>query len=286
VDFNGVRLGRRQLMRRLGGAAAAAAGAAVAVPALAGGAQAQQSPTTTAGAPATSGASNNAGAGGSSTTAPGGAGGASTTGAGAAGSGGAGSGTSTTAAGASTSVSPTSSAAPTTTTTLPPSKPLPADIAVLSFANSVELALVAIYTQALATARLGADNAKTVTRFQNHHRDHAQSFAGMGGKAITNIANQSLVSAYTTRIQAAASEQAVLQVLLELETAAASSYTAALANIVATDPAYLVSSILPIESRHAVVYGGKLGASASSYLPSFESTSAAITPAQYPLVES
>jgi hypothetical protein len=184
------------------------------------------------------------------------------------------------------SVAPTTSAAPTTTTTLPPSKPLPADIAVLSYANSVELALVSIYDQALATGRVGADNAKIVTRFQAHHRDHAQSFAGMGGKAITNIANQSLVSAFTARVQAAASEQAVLQVLADLETAAASSYTAALANIVATDPAYLVSSILPIESRHAVVYGQKLGAAASTYLPSFETTSGAITPAQFPLVES
>jgi hypothetical protein len=246
-------------MRRLGGAAAAAAGTAVAVPALAAVADAQQSPTTT---------------------------GAATTTAGASGGSGAGSGTSTTAAGASTSVAPTTSAAPTTTTTLPPSKPLPADIAVLSYANSVELALVAIYDQALASGRVGADNAKIVTRFQAHHRDHAQSFAGMGGKAITNIANQSLVSAFTARVQAASSEQAVLQVLADLETAAASSYTAALANIVATDPAYLVSSILPIEARHAVVYGQKLGAPASTYLPSFETTSGAITPSQFPLVES
>jgi hypothetical protein len=260
VEPNGGRLGRRQLMRRLGAAAAAAGGAAVAVPALATVAEAQQSPTTTGGAATTAGAS---GA-----------------------SGGAGSGTSTTAAGASTSVAATTSAAPTTTTTLPPSKPLPADIAVLSYANSVELALVAIYDQALATGRVGADNAKIVTRFQSHHRDHAQSFAGMGGKAITNIANQSLVSAFTARVQAASSEQAVLQVLADLETAAASSYTGALANIVATDPAYLVSSILPIESRHAVVYGQKLGAPASTYLPSFETTSGAITPARFPLVES
>ena len=275
MERNGVRLGRRQLMRGLGAAAAATAGAAVAVPALATVAEAQQSPTTTGGS-------------GAATT---GASGASTTAAGPQGAGhhGRGSGASTTgASGAATTGASgaTTTGAPTTTTTLPPSKPQPSDIAILSFANSVELALVTIYTQALATGRLGADNAKFVGRFQSHHRDHAQSFAGMGGKAITNIANQSLVSAYTTRIQAASSEQAILRILLELETAAASSYTGAMADIVATDPAYLVSSILPTEARHAVVYGQKLGAPASDYLPSFESTAGAITPAQYPIVES
>ena len=266
MEPNGVRLGRRQLMRRLGGAAAAAAGAAVAVPALAGVAEAQQSPTTTGGA-------------GAATTV--------TTTAGAAGTGGGGSGTSTTAAaGATTTAGPTTTAVATTTTTAPPAKPQPEDLVVLSFANSVELGLVAIYTQALASGRLSADNAKIVTRFQAHHRDHGQSFAGMGGKVITNIANQSLVSAYTTRIRAASSEQALLQILLELETAMASSYTGSISSLIATDPVYLVASILPTEARHAVVYGEKLGAPASSYLPAFESTSGGITPAQYPIVES
>jgi hypothetical protein len=250
VESNGVRLGRRQLLRRVSGLAVAAGGAALAVPLLTEGAEAQQSPTTAAG--------------GSSTTAGGG------------------SATSTSARGAATTVS----TAPTTTTTLPPAKPQAADLVVMAFANSIELALVALYTQALATQKLGADNAKFVTRFQAHHRDHAQSFAATGGKAITNITNQSLVSAYSGRIQSASSEQAVMQVLLELETAMASSYGAALANIVATDPAYLVASILPTESRHAAVFGQKLGAPTSTYLPSFESTAAAFTPAQYPIVES
>jgi hypothetical protein len=253
VEPNAVRLGRRQLLRGAGGLAVAAGGAALAVPVLGTRAEAQQSPTTT---------------GGSSGTAGGG------------------SGTSTSASGATTTIAPTTSAAPTTTTTLPPVTPQPADIAIMSFANSVELALVALYGQALGTGQLGADNAKFVGRFQNHHRDHAQSFAGMGGKAITNITNQSLVSTYSARIQAASSEQAVLLVLLELETAAASSYTAALADLIATNPAYLVASILPTEARHAVVIGQKLSAVATAYLPSFESTAAAFTPAQYPIVES
>jgi hypothetical protein len=184
-----------------------------------------------------------------------------------------------------TSVARTTSAAPTTTTTLPPAKPQPTDLVILSFANSIELALVAVYTQALQTGRLGADNAKFVTGFHSHHRDHAQSFAGMGGKAITNITNQSLVSTFGARIQSASSEQGVLQTLLDLETAAAASYTAALAQIIGTDPAYLVASILPTEARHAVVFGQKLGVSTSAYLPPFESTAGAFTPAAYPIVE-
>jgi hypothetical protein len=158
-------------------------------------------------------------------------------------------------------------------------------LAFLSFAQSVELALVALYGQAVGSGRLNPDNTKVVTGFQSHHRDHAQSFAGMGGKAITNVTNQTLVSTFGARLQSASSEQGVLQVLLDLETAAAATYTSVLGQLIGTDPAYLVASILPTEARHAVVVGEALGSSTSVFAPAFESTSGAFTQAQYPIVE-
>jgi hypothetical protein len=196
---------------------------------------------------------------------------------------------STTTAGASTStattVAPTTSTAPTTTTTEPPAAPQPSDLAFLAFAQSVELAMVSVYGLALQSGRVREDTAKAMTAFQSHHQDHAHSYAAMGGKVVTNTANQSLVSAFGQRITAAATEQDVIRVLIDLENAAASTYTAALADVVGTDPAHLVGSILPIESRHAVVLGEAIGQPPTVYAPSFESTSGALTPAQYPIVE-
>jgi hypothetical protein len=45
-----------------------------------------------------------------------------------------------------------------------------------------------------------------------------------------------------------------------------------------------VGSIQPIEARHAVVLGKALNLSIDAYSPVLESTAAALTPAQYPIV--
>ena len=50
-------------------------------------------------------------------------------------------------------------------------------------------------------------------------------------------------------------------------------------------PAYLVSSILPIEARHAVVLGQALDLNLDDYSPVFETTDDAVTIEQYPIVE-
>jgi len=239
-------LDRRALVRRIGGFAVAIAGVSVAIPALATAAGAQQSTTTV-------------GSQGASTT----AGGAGTT-------------------SAATTAAPS---APTTTTTLPPSKPQPVDLAFLSFAQSVELAAVQAYGLALASTLLSDDVAAVALAFQNHHRDHAQAFAGMAGKAATGVANQSLLTAFNPQFQTASTEAGILQAAFALETAAASTYTAGLAQIIGTDPAYLVGSILPIEARHAVVLGEALDLDLDAYSPVFETTTNALSPAQYPIVE-
>jgi hypothetical protein len=239
-------LDRRALVRGLGGFAVTVAGASVAIPVLAGAAGAQQS----------------------STTAVGGAG--STSG--------------TTAAGVPTTGSPTSAPQATTTTTLPPGKPQTPDLAFLAFAQSVELAGVQAYGVAVASPLLSKEAAAIAVAFRMHHLDHAQSFAGMAGKAATGITNQSLVATFGPLLQAAADEAALLRGLYQFELAATATYTAGLALIIGTDPAALVGSIQPIEARHAVVLGEALNLPIDDYSPVLESTAAAVTPAQYPIV--
>ena len=238
-------LNRRSLVR-FGGLAAAVAGIGAAIPALAGPAAAQQSSTTTL-----------AGAGGTSGT---------------------------TAAGVATTGSPTSAPQATTTTTLPPSKPQTTDLAYLAFGQSVELALVQIYGLALSGTQLSDKVANAARAFQKHHLDHAQAYAGMAGKAATGVANQTLVAEYQTRVQASTSEAALVKVLYDAEQAAVASYTAGLAVIIGTDPAALLGSIQPIEARHAAVLGEALNVPLDEFSPVLESTTGALTPAQYPIV--
>jgi len=236
-------------VRGLGGFAVSVAGISVAMPALAGAAAAQPSSTTTIGGQGpTSG---------------------------------------TTVAGVTTTGSPTttSPAAATTTTTSPPDKPQPTDLVFLSFAQSVELAAVQAYGVALSSTLLGDAVAEPARAFQRHHLDHAQAFAGMAGKTATGVANQSLLAAFGTELQGAANEGQLVRAMFAIEMAAAATYTAGLAQILGTDPASLVASILPIESRHAVVLGAALNLDVNEYSPVFEPVTGALTPEQYPILE-
>ena len=111
--------------------------------------------------------------------------------------------------------------------------------------------------------------------FQSHHLDHAQSFAGMAGKAATGAANQSLIAKFGPRPAGRRTEADLLTATLEVETAAAATYTAGLAQLIGTNPAALVASIQPIEARHAAVLGEALQLPVDDYTPVFETTAAA-----------
>jgi hypothetical protein len=192
-----------------------------------------------------------------------------------------------TAAGAqttSTTAAPTTAAAPTTTTTLPPQSPQTSDLVIMGFAQSLELGLVQLYTTALATGKLDADATNAVATFQSHHRSHGQSFAGQAGKATLSLANQTLIAEYTPKLTSATTADELLRTLFDLANTFATSYTAALATIIGTNPASLMGSIQPIEARHAVVFGQMLNLEPSQYVPAFEATGGAKTPANYPIV--
>jgi hypothetical protein len=184
----------------------------------------------------------------------------------------------------STTAAPATAAAPTTTTTLPPQSPQQSDLPIMAFAQTLELGLVQLYSVALATGKLDADTTNAVATFQSHHRSHGQSYAGQAGKAATSQANQTLIAEYTPKLQSATSAAEVLQTLFDLANTFATSYTAALATIIGTNPASLMGSILPIEARHAVVFGQMLNLEPSQYVPAFEATGGALTPSNYPIV--
>lgn len=176
------------------------------------------------------------------------------------------------------------SAVPETTTTAPPRKPSTEDVAVYSFAQSLELAAVAAYGAAADTGMISAGVLPVALAFRQHHLEHAQAFAGLAGKAATGTANQSILAVFGPQIEAATSEDALLTIAFDLENAAASTYTLVLGLVTGTDGAGVVASIQPIESRHAVVLGQVLELDGTEYLIAFQTTEDAVKPADYPII--
>jgi len=169
-----------------------------------------------------------------------------------------------------------------TTTTAPPRRPQGDDLALLAFAQSLELAAVAVYT--LAAPKLtDATVAKVAATFAQHHKEHASALNGLAAKAAPGVPNAALVKKFTQALAAAKDQAAALKVAFDVENAAAATYQAALGTLVGIDGAALVASIQPIESRHAVVLGQVLGLNMADYLPTVQATSDALDASTYPI---
>jgi hypothetical protein len=172
---------------------------------------------------------------------------------------------------------------PATTTTAPPRQPTPTDLVVYAFAQSLELAMSDVYRAAIAGGKLSEEQAVVAGEFQRHHREHAQSFAGLSGRAALGIANRALAAEFVPRVEAAADEAALLTLLYDLENKATASYTAVLGQVQGVNGAALVGSIQLIESRHALVLGQAAGMPIDEIVPPFETTSDAADPDSYPI---
>lgn len=157
------------------------------------------------------------------------------------------------------------------------------DVDIGVFAESVELAAVAAYQAAVDTGLLSEAAVEVGTMFAGHHQEHAAAFAGLVGDAATGQANQAVLDVYGPRIAEAADEAALLSIALELEEGAAATYHFGLGLIQDPNVAAAPAQILPIESAHAVVLGQVLGNDQASYLPSFQTSEAALSPTDFPV---
>lgn len=158
------------------------------------------------------------------------------------------------------------------------------DGGVAAFAESVELAAVEAYK---AAAGSGLVMTKAVldaaTMFAGHHQDHAAAFGSAAGAAATKKPNKVLLDAVAGQLAKAKDEKAVLKIAFDLENSAAATYVFALGALTSTAALQLTASILPVEAQHAVVLGQVLGLPAGDYLPTYETTDAAVTPDKFPI---
>ena len=82
---------------------------------------------------------------------------------------------------------------------------------------------------------------------------------------------------------AAADEKAILKIAYDLENAAAATYLFALGALTSKAALQLTASILPVEAQHAVVLGSVLGLKLADIIPSFQTTTGAVNPTDYPV---
>jgi Ferritin-like domain len=170
----------------------------------------------------------------------------------------------------------------TTTTTAPPRQPDEADVAVLVFSQTLELALVAIYDAAITGGRLDPAHSALATLFRSHHLEHSQAIASAAGKSSKNLANKAVVRKFVSLVGAATDQNGVLLALFHAETAAAATYGQALGQLKATDSASTVASIYPVEQRHAAVLARAVGLNPADYLLPFDGdTKLALAPSSY-----
>ncbi|MEI8321981.1 MAG: ferritin-like domain-containing protein [Actinomycetes bacterium] len=142
------------------------------------------------------------------------------------------------------------------TTTAPPQQPTKSDIAVLQFAQGIELAMTALYTKASAAA--GKDLKTVCTMFGEHHLAYAQSIAGLLGRSAISAQNASFYAAFIAAA-ASGSDAELAGTFLSLENSLVKTHLGVLGTITGTDGAQLVASIISTQGRHAAVLAGFAG---------------------------
>lgn len=159
-----------------------------------------------------------------------------------------------------------------------------ADIA--RFSASVELAAVAAYQAAIDSGKVtdAAVGAAAAT-FRSHHEEHAGVFNALATSNGLDAApaNATVLAQFAPMLEAAGDQTAILEIALQLEEAAASTYLFALGALTVREAYASVATILPIESQHAVVLATVLGKPADTYLPAFVTQDAALDPAALPI---
>lgn len=162
------------------------------------------------------------------------------------------------ASGGSSTTEPSSDAsapAATTTTTAAPRQPTPADVELLAFILTAELAATEVYEQAAAVEGLDPQTATLFSVFAEHHRAYGNNIAGRLGKAAVNVANAAIVDEFARDVSgplAAARAH-------ELELALVATHLDALGKLEGVDAAQLLAAIVVVEGQHVAALAALAG---------------------------
>ena len=157
-----------------------------------------------------------------------------------------------------------------------------ADMAIVEFAQGLELAAAAAYVLIVAQRKLDTDQTESARLFGRHHTEHSAALAKLIPTAsVATAPNPKIVAVFEPRITAATDADALMQVAFDLETGAAATYQLAMGALTNWQGAAAVSTIEPIEAQHAVVWGQALDLPTDQWMPAFQNTAAALQPSTY-----
>ena len=152
------------------------------------------------------------------------------------------------------------------------------DEQIVVFAESVERAAVAAYAVARANPALGPAARESARIFEGHHDQHGEALRCLVAGTAQDP-NTALVAAFGPQLEGARSEAEIIELLRQLESAAAATYLAALGQLETPAVAGAASTILPVEAQHEVVWSQYLDLPVATYVPAFQTTDGAVAPA-------
>ena len=165
------------------------------------------------------------------------------------------------------------------TTVASPKRPTPADIELLGFCQSVELAIVKLYRKALDEQVFEGTVAETFNTIRQSHLAYAQSLSGLMGREAPNVPNEALYTELEKYFTGSATE--VAAAAAGVENTAVATHTEIVGLLQGLDGATLVASFLVIEARHATVFRTFAGTTSIEEILADEAN--ALTPADYPV---
>jgi hypothetical protein len=147
------------------------------------------------------------------------------------------------------------------------------DVDLAVYAQSVELAAVAVYMQVAGAL---SDTMRPLgALFASHHQDHANAYGAAAGDQATRTANTALLAAITPLVQAVTDEASALELAFVIENQAAATYAFALTVLSTPAAIAAAATILPVEAAHAALLGVALEKAPADIFPNgaFEAAS-------------
>lgn len=145
---------------------------------------------------------------------------------------------------------------PAATTTAPPRRPTDGDVELLAFAQTVELAAVALYDAALGVVD-GPERAVFAT-VRESHQAYAQSIGAALGRPAPGVALASVVDELRPAFSSGSATD-IASAAYDLEATALATHTELVGLLQGTEGAALAASILIVEARHCSVMAAIAG---------------------------
>ena len=168
------------------------------------------------------------------------------------------------------------SASASTTTTTAPKRPTEEDVVLLNFVQGAEIGAYQLYQSAKDLAF--TEQERTVVEVVGQsHLAYAQAISGLLGREASNEADSEMVPdrgpSFTGDVKT------MLQAAYDLESALVATHESTIGQLVGTDGAYLLSSIVTVEGRNGTVFASLMGSTDLSVLL-VDNEADALTPAK------